>query len=81
VKFFDGKLILGESMPIFEYVCETCGQEFEELVFGSNSANGVSCPGCSSVEVKKKISLFASRGDGNNSASFSDAAACSTGST
>jgi len=68
-------------MPIFEYVCGTCGQEFEELVFGLNGAGSVNCPECSSVEVKKKISLFASRGDGNSSASFSSAAACSTGST
>ena len=68
-------------MPIFEYVCNACSQEFEELVFGSNGADEVTCPGCSSAEVKKKISLFASRGDGNNSASFSSAAACSTGST
>ncbi len=68
-------------MPIFEYICETCGREFEELVFGSNGAGNVTCPECSSVEVKKKISLFASRGDGNSSASFSSAAACSTGST
>ena len=68
-------------MPIFEYVCESCGQEFEELVFGSNGADNVTCPGCSGDEVKKKISLFASRGEGNNSLSVNSAASCSTGST
>lgn len=44
-------------MPIYEYVCEECGEEFEELVLGSR--NQVACPKCSSNRCTKKMSAFA----------------------
>ncbi|HDH00697.1 MAG TPA: zinc ribbon domain-containing protein, partial [Nitrospirae bacterium] len=33
-------------MPIFEYTCQDCKNEFEKLVSGTNPE--VSCPKCSS---------------------------------
>ncbi len=44
-------------MPIYEFVCEECGKEFEELVLGSN--RDVKCPACSSQRCNKKMSAFA----------------------
>ncbi|MEW6053476.1 MAG: FmdB family zinc ribbon protein [Nitrospirota bacterium] len=46
-------------MPIFEYTCRICSEDFEKLVFGSQE---VCCPKCSSTEVKKKFSVFCSTG-------------------
>ena len=46
-------------MPIFEYKCKSCGEDFEKLVFGNKE---VSCPKCSSKEVKKKFSVFSATG-------------------
>jgi len=46
-------------MPIFEYTCSSCGEDFEKLVFGSQK---VDCPKCSSGDVKKKFSVFCSTG-------------------
>ena len=46
-------------MPIFEYRCEECKEEFEELVFGSQE---VDCPNCGSRSVSKKLSLFGMSG-------------------
>ncbi len=43
-------------MPIFEYGCGDCGAEFELLV---RSDTKISCPGCHSEKVKKRLSLFA----------------------
>jgi putative FmdB family regulatory protein len=44
-------------MPIYEYRCKKCGQEFELLV--SASTTDVSCPECSSPKVTRKFSPFA----------------------
>lgn len=44
-------------MPIFEFVCNSCGEEFEELVFGKQS---IKCPKCKSPDIIRKISSFAS---------------------
>lgn len=46
-------------MPIFEYKCGACGEDFEKLVFGSQH---VQCPRCGSEEVNKKLSLFGMSG-------------------
>ena len=70
-------------MPIFEFICSSCGEPFEELVRSASAIDQMSCPSCGSIEVKKKISTFASKTVGGSSFSFgsSSAASCSTGST
>ncbi|HSD22954.1 MAG TPA: zinc ribbon domain-containing protein [Solirubrobacterales bacterium] len=45
-------------MPIYEFVCESCGHRFEELV-GSHvgvRAADVRCPECGAAEVVRQIS-------------------------
>jgi len=69
-------------MPIFEFVCSQCGNPFEELVRSSSSVDEVVCPVCHSTEVRKKVSLFASKSTSGGSFAFSNASSsCSTGST
>lgn len=46
-------------MPIYEYACSKCGQEFETLV-RPGSVPG--CPSCHSTELQKKLSVFAAAG-------------------
>jgi len=43
-------------MPIYEYRCKQCEQEFEKYVPGASTA--VACPGCSSEQVMRKLSVF-----------------------
>ena len=45
-------------MPIYEFVCESCGHCFEELVgaTGGIQAVDVTCPECGSVEVERQVS-------------------------
>ena len=44
-------------MPIYEYVCNDCGEEFEQLVFSSDKV--IKCRKCGSANTAKKMSLFA----------------------
>ncbi len=73
-------------MPIFEYKCDDCGGEFEELVFDQNETP--ECPKCGSKKTAKLMSCcrFKSGGgadagaseDSSSSSSSSSSSACST---
>jgi putative FmdB family regulatory protein len=43
-------------MPIFEFACRDCGQEFEAL---TRSSDQPECPRCHSIQLEKKLSVFA----------------------
>jgi putative FmdB family regulatory protein len=62
-------------MPIYEYRCQACGEEFEKLVRSSADADEVECPRCHQVHVKRLLSLFGlSGGSRGGEASFASAA-------
>ena len=69
-------------MPIYEFVCKKCSNNFEELVLSSSQINEVTCPVCGSGQVKKKMSTFASKAaaDGGSSFAFnnSSTSSCTT---
>ncbi len=44
-------------MPIFEYTCPACGENFERLV-RSHDTPPPSCPKCGSAKVEKQFSVF-----------------------
>lgn len=68
-------------MPIFEFLCQECGTPFEELLRSSDSIDDVICPNCSSNEITKLISTFASQVNGSGGTySSAPAASCSSGS-
>jgi putative FmdB family regulatory protein len=46
-------------MPIFEYVCNDCGCNFEVLVLAAAKEKGKTCPACASLSIRKKLSTFA----------------------
>jgi len=62
-------------MPIYEFHCSGCGEEFEELVFSQVSA--ISCPKCKGSDVKKLISAFAFK-SGSSFVSSSSGSGCSS---
>ena len=66
-------------MPIFEYACDHCGENFEELVFGSSPE--VICPKCKNKDVKKLISTFSFKSEGSFSSSVGSAGCGSCSST
>jgi putative FmdB family regulatory protein len=63
-------------MPIYEYKCNACGEEFEKLVFSSLASDDVKCEKCGSTEVERKVSAVSSFGGGTSSGSFGG---CGTG--
>jgi len=44
-------------VPVYEYVCDACRHEFEELVYSDDEA--VACPKCKSDRAMKVLSTFA----------------------
>ncbi len=48
-------------MPIHEYSCRACGNEFETLVRASDVP---ACPKCESQALDKKLSVFAAQTKG-----------------
>ena len=70
-------------MPIFEYKCLKCETEFEKLVFGVSSGNGIHCPDCQSNEVEQLFSSFngvSRSGDGTTRSMSSGCSSCSASS-
>lgn len=49
-------------MPVYEYRCGACGRDFERYVATASAA--VACPGCSSVDVKRKLSVVSVKSSG-----------------
>ncbi|MEJ5348510.1 MAG: zinc ribbon domain-containing protein [Desulfosoma sp.] len=49
-------------MPIYEYRCEKCGNEFESFIWSAQDQEALACPRCGSREIKKLLSSFASKG-------------------
>ena len=43
-----------DKMPIYEYTCRACGNDFELLV---RSSTVLACPKCESQELDRKLSL------------------------
>ncbi len=50
-------------MPIYEYQCDKCGEQFETLVFRSDDS--VSCPKCQSESVQRVLSVFGFKSGGD----------------
>lgn len=63
-------------MPIYEYRCSACGEEFELLVFGDKK---VTCTKCGSEDVKKKFSVFGMSGVEKPFAGSSGCSSCGSG--
>ncbi|MCD5412029.1 zinc ribbon domain-containing protein [Thermodesulfovibrionales bacterium] len=62
-------------MPIFEYKCGECGQEFEKLVFGNQE---ITCSKCESKNTNKKMSVFGMSGVENPTSSGCSSCSSST---
>jgi putative FmdB family regulatory protein len=67
-------------MPIYEYVCQDCGEKYEKFVRSSTAEVKLVCPTCGSERGEKAFSVFGAIGGGSASSSAgsfaSSAAAC-----
>jgi len=46
-------------MPIYEYRCETCAHEYEDLVRVGTKDEDVACPKCGDHTSERRVSVFA----------------------
>jgi putative FmdB family regulatory protein len=49
-------------MPIYEYSCRICGEEFEMFRAINSDDKQVQCPSCGGKDAKRKISAFIGKG-------------------
>ena len=65
-------------MPIYEYHCESCENDFEKLVLGGREPKD--CPSCESDQVSRLVSAFSFKSAGSTrvpeSASTASSSAC-----
>ena len=62
-------------MPIFEYICKSCGKSFEKLV-PRPTDELFPCPECNSENTGKKLSAFGGILTGSSKMSCPSAPAC-----
>jgi putative FmdB family regulatory protein len=48
-------------MPLYEYACKTCANEFEALVRSSETPE---CPACHGTALERRLSVFAAHTSG-----------------
>ncbi len=67
-------------MPLYEYMCRSCGARFEVLQRVGEGATEIRCPSCGAGEVAKQLSTFASKvGSAPAPCGAPSRAACGTG--
>ncbi len=47
-------------MPIYEFKCKDCDNEFEMICSANDDTGDIACPRCGERKVEKIISLFSS---------------------
>ena len=68
-------------MPIYEYTCGDCENQFEKFVRSMTAPVEVTCPECGGTHVKKGWSLFGTGGSGGLGFASAAASNCSPGGT
>ena len=64
-------------MPIYEYLCDDCGERYERIVMSQRQA--IACPKCSSANHTIQLLVFAAPSNGAKSSSSSSASSGSCG--
>lgn len=64
-------------MPIYEYRCRGCGEDFEKYVPGASTK--VACPSCAGGDVMRKLSVFGLRSDSPVASTVSGGGGCCGG--
>ena len=54
-------------MPIYEYVCDDCGEHYERIVMNRNTT--ITCPKCDSGKHTIQLSVFSARANGSKASS------------
>ncbi len=67
-------------MPVYEYICKTCGHQFEKIRPMSKADEMILCFKCQSPDTYRKLSRFNAHSEGGTAgASAGGCAGCSGG--
>jgi putative FmdB family regulatory protein len=64
-------------MPIYEYVCDDCGERYERIVMSRTQA--IECPKCASARHTIQLSVFAAPSNGSKSSNGGSSSAPGSG--
>jgi putative FmdB family regulatory protein len=64
-------------MPIYEYLCDDCGERYERIVMNGNTK--ITCPKCESSKKTIQLSVFAAPANGGKSSGGTSSASSSGG--
>jgi putative FmdB family regulatory protein len=59
-------------MPIYEYLCDDCGERYEKLIMSKSQA--IECPKCASRKKTVQLSVFSAATKSANGTSASSSA-------
>lgn len=65
-------------MPLYEYICNNCGEEFEKMIRFTDEEISPVCPKCNSPEIHKKISRVGVFGSSSASTTNSNSSCSSS---
>jgi putative FmdB family regulatory protein len=65
-------------MPLYEYRCTDCGQDFEKVVRFSEADLKPACPFCASTNTMKRISAVSVIGAGSSRSAGASSGSCSS---
>ena len=65
-------------MPIYEFKCDFCKNEFEEICLSTETGRNIECPKCNKTGSEKLISKFAFCSDGKSSSQTDKGSGCSS---
>jgi putative FmdB family regulatory protein len=63
-------------MPLYEYHCDDCQQDFEKIVSFSQADQMPPCPACHGQDTHKKISRVAAFSSGGANSQATSSSAC-----
>jgi putative FmdB family regulatory protein len=66
-------------MPLYEYHCNDCKEDFEKMVRFSEAELSPACPECQSHATSKKISRVAAFASSLGGSSISTGSSCGSG--
>ncbi len=61
-------------MPIYEYICEECGERYERVVLSKTQE--IACPKCKSTKNTQQLSVFSAATKSNGGAGPSSGGGC-----
>ena len=65
-------------MPLYEYICQDCRQQFEKLIRLTELTPAPICPICGSSKTQKQLSIAAAFGNSESRGTTTSKSSCAS---